>query len=69
MKVLDIRKFEVVKEITDEQYSNTSSTNRACFSTDSNYILVGGNGKVFVFNRETGEVSSEMKTGIDREHV
>ena len=56
MKVIDLRTFEVLKEISDEQYVNTSSANRACFSTDSQYVLVGGNEKVLVFDRETGEV-------------
>lgn len=47
-----------MKEIENEEYTNTSSTNRACFSTDAKYILVGGNSKVFVFDRETGEVEN-----------
>ena len=57
MKIIDMRKYEVVKEIKDDQYTNTNNTNRACFSTDMKYILVGGNAKVFVFDAETGEVN------------
>ena len=57
MKIIDLRKFGVLKEISDEQYTNTSTTNRACFSTDAKYVLVGGNAKVFVFDREAGEVN------------
>ncbi len=56
IKIIDFRTFGVVKEISDEQYNCTSTTNRACFSPDSRYILVGGNNKVLVFERETGEV-------------
>ncbi len=67
MRVIDLRKFEVLKEITDEQYTNTSSTNRACLSTDSKYALVGGNSKVFVFDRETGEVIMMQKDGLQNE--
>jgi len=58
MKIVDLRNFTVVKEITDESYTNTSSTNRACFSTDGKYILVGGKQKVFVFDKETGEIET-----------
>ena len=56
MKIVDLRKFEVVKEISDDSYTNTSTTNRACFSTDSKFVLVGGSAKVLVFEVESGKV-------------
>ena len=61
MKMIDLRKYEVVKEIIDDQYTNTSNTNNACLSTDSKYILVGGNSKLFIFNQETGDVIISIK--------
>ena len=56
MKIVDLRKFEVVKEISDDNYTNTSTTNRACFSSDAKYVLVGGNPKILVFEAESARV-------------
>jgi len=61
MNLIDIRKYEVVKKLTDEQYTNSSNTNKACLSPDSKFSLVGGKGKVFVFNCETGEVFFKLR--------
>lgn len=58
MKLIDLRKYDVVKEFTDDQYTNTSNTNRACLSTDSKFVLVGGNAKVLLFKQDDGEVST-----------
>lgn len=56
LKLIDLRKYDVVAEYTDDQYTNTSSTNTACLSTDSKYILVGGNAKVLLFRQDDSGV-------------
>eukprot|EP00826_Nyctotherus_ovalis_P006522 TRINITY_DN1155_c0_g1_i11.p1 TRINITY_DN1155_c0_g1~~TRINITY_DN1155_c0_g1_i11.p1 ORF type:complete len:455 (+),score=123.75 TRINITY_DN1155_c0_g1_i11:504-1868(+) len=62
LKLIDLRKYDVVKEFTDDQYTNTSNTNRACLSTDSKFVLVGGNAKVLLF-KDDGEVDTVYEDG------
>ena len=56
LRVVDIRTFEILNELKSEHYSNTSSYNRACFSPDNNYCVVGSNSKVVIFSREKSDV-------------
>lgn len=52
--------LSVVNKYSDEQYVNTSNINHACMSPDYSYVLVGGNSKVFVFDKETEELEERF---------
>ena len=38
--------------MSSEEYSNTCLSNHACFSLDSENCIVGGNSKLFIFDRK-----------------
>jgi autophagy-related protein 16 len=62
LKIIDLRTFNIVNTFASEDYKCFSNSNRACFSSDGNYVAAGSNnGDIFIWNSASGILETTLK--------
>jgi len=63
IKVLDVRNFKLIREISHPDFSNNQTWMNFGFSPDGkNFAIGSGNGSVFVWNVDSGKLESTLKS-------
>jgi autophagy-related protein 16 len=64
LSVLDLRTYEVLGKLSHRDYITSSNFSKACWSTDSKYIVSGGSsGDVFLWDAVSLEISDILRSG------
>ncbi|KAL4450983.1 hypothetical protein ABPG74_021305 [Tetrahymena malaccensis] len=62
LKVVDLRKNQVVKTFENQQYFNNHEFNKCCFGPDDKYVIAGSSdSSIFMFNFKEGTKKSILK--------
>jgi len=62
IKVIDLRRNQIVSTYRTEGFKVTCDYTRACFSPDSQYVLCGGHdGALYVWNTKTNQLEKVLK--------
>ncbi|KAJ3432455.1 autophagy-related 16 isoform f [Anaeramoeba flamelloides] len=61
VRILDLKRYKVLKEFKHPKYKNKNNLTRAVFSPDMNYVAAGGvQGMLFIWNALTGKIETSL---------